>query len=440
MDPVIHSTECLQVDGMLERSSKSQGVILPIELCERIIDICALAPLASTGQAFERFKSRAITPQRPSVRFDLLRACALTCRGWRPRSQYHLFHDIHIRTKADLTSLVSILRCNLKIRNCIKFLRLELDSPSAAFLLLQGQMPNLQELQVFAYTGHVFTISLHASSFAALKTFAHIKKLRLSEAYSNSTGLSLIRLLSLLPNLTHLQVDTMDEGSVTSPPRPTFYMPPFQLKSLIIGTCDKPLGTLAMLLAWLLKRPSAIDSLQTLWLDLGIPCDEEILEDGEVHKMLPYTGSSLQELGISHHSWSSDEKTQCIPNNLNLSCMQKLQCLHFMGIMPQEMESICRLLSTMTHPSLKRLNIEIYSNDDEQNISWAKLDEVLSSKVFQGLQTMNIRDHDIGAYKVVQDLDKKLPKLHLLGVLKQQSVKETTIHGSWGFTELYSDS
>ena len=41
-----------------------------------------------------------------SDNFSALRSCSLTCRRWLPRSRYHLFSAIRIRTKDELSQLL----------------------------------------------------------------------------------------------------------------------------------------------------------------------------------------------------------------------------------------------------------------------------------------------------------------------------------------------
>ncbi|TFK84529.1 hypothetical protein K466DRAFT_601917 [Polyporus arcularius HHB13444] len=66
---------------------------LPLELCELILD-------ASGCEFYVR------------LRYDTLRACALTCKGWHPRSRYNLLHRVSFRRPQQIERFLSTITAN----------------------------------------------------------------------------------------------------------------------------------------------------------------------------------------------------------------------------------------------------------------------------------------------------------------------------------------
>ena len=73
---------------------------IPIEVCELVIDHVA----SGTGQETTA----------------TLQSCALVCRRWRSRSQYHLFHAVAIRNLHDVSSFATLLKGSPNIAAYIK--------------------------------------------------------------------------------------------------------------------------------------------------------------------------------------------------------------------------------------------------------------------------------------------------------------------------------
>ncbi|RPD71940.1 hypothetical protein L226DRAFT_573605 [Lentinus tigrinus ALCF2SS1-7] len=63
---------------------------LPLELCELILDAC--------GREFY-----------VRLRYDTLRACALTCKSWHPRSRYNLLHRVSFRRPQQVDRFLSTI-------------------------------------------------------------------------------------------------------------------------------------------------------------------------------------------------------------------------------------------------------------------------------------------------------------------------------------------
>ncbi|KAI0644507.1 hypothetical protein C8Q79DRAFT_972149 [Trametes meyenii] len=65
---------------------------LPIEVCEKIIDLTAYhEPLWTTPDEYETFK-----------------ICALVCHAWTPRSQFNLFYCLHLNKASQVDRLCSV--------------------------------------------------------------------------------------------------------------------------------------------------------------------------------------------------------------------------------------------------------------------------------------------------------------------------------------------
>ncbi|KAI0692853.1 hypothetical protein C8T65DRAFT_71317 [Cerioporus squamosus] len=73
---------------------------LPLELCEFILDACGC-----------EFYIR--------LRYDTLRACALTCKGWHPRSRYNLLHRVSFRRPQQVDRFLSTITANAPLADLV---------------------------------------------------------------------------------------------------------------------------------------------------------------------------------------------------------------------------------------------------------------------------------------------------------------------------------
>ena len=70
------------------RATRKRIPRLPTEVCERVIDWVAAAP--PFGEMYFR-------PYHDDDALNTLRACALTCKAWTPRTRLHLFRVLRVR-------------------------------------------------------------------------------------------------------------------------------------------------------------------------------------------------------------------------------------------------------------------------------------------------------------------------------------------------------
>lgn len=74
---------------------------LPLEICELILDACGC-----------EFYIR--------LRYDTLRACALTCKPWHPRSRYNLLHRVSFRRPQQVDRFLSTITANPALADLVQ--------------------------------------------------------------------------------------------------------------------------------------------------------------------------------------------------------------------------------------------------------------------------------------------------------------------------------
>lgn len=129
---------------------------LPVEIWERIIDTVADDNLGPHGR-------------------DLL-ACCLTCRSWVPRSRFHIFTSVNIRTRSHLTSVVDCLSRHWFLCYCIVNLTIDVtDAVDQSWLsscvLLLG--PKIKAINSIFLRGIDLT-TVHPAFFQTLKLFPDV--------------------------------------------------------------------------------------------------------------------------------------------------------------------------------------------------------------------------------------------------------------------------
>lgn len=149
---------------------------IPTEVCERIIDDIA----APSGV----LESRRIYSMDKAL--DTLKACALTCRAWKPRAQYYLFRIMRIDCSVDslegVNDIVFFLNTNTTIRSRVQTLTAKgrkHDEPSTLHLLpikLPRHIHGITQLRLG--DGQLF---LPPSTFPSLRHFVSITDLTLAK-------------------------------------------------------------------------------------------------------------------------------------------------------------------------------------------------------------------------------------------------------------------
>ncbi|RPD63568.1 hypothetical protein L227DRAFT_608788 [Lentinus tigrinus ALCF2SS1-6] len=141
---------------------------------------------------------------------DTLRSCALTCRGWLPRSRYHLMTSIRIQAKDDLSSMYDYLSSTPRIASIVRNVSISPADTEGnclylkAFpLLLLSRLPKLQSCKMDWFHDHV---SFHAANLLGTQTYLRVEELRL-ENIRFRTGGELARLLTAFPLLRLLHFE-----------------------------------------------------------------------------------------------------------------------------------------------------------------------------------------------------------------------------------------
>ncbi|KAI0741059.1 hypothetical protein C8Q76DRAFT_210265 [Earliella scabrosa] len=126
---------------------------LPVEVCERIIDLAAINPPYDTR--YDGTES--------IVDYQTLLACVLVCHAWRPRARYHLFYRVIVDSPKHLNLFLTAAENGVHARE------LELSLPLETGVLYEGRPRH----------GDQFGVSFAAPAFA--QAVNHVKLLILSK-------------------------------------------------------------------------------------------------------------------------------------------------------------------------------------------------------------------------------------------------------------------
>ncbi|KAI0743418.1 hypothetical protein C8Q80DRAFT_1323946 [Daedaleopsis nitida] len=95
-------------------SSTMDDSRLPIELCERVIDVAGGEPWRGTGRAID---------------YAALRTCALVCKAWSPRARHNLFFRVGLRTARQLKLFLDVAATGQRTREMELTLPLRTTGP-----------------------------------------------------------------------------------------------------------------------------------------------------------------------------------------------------------------------------------------------------------------------------------------------------------------------
>lgn len=171
-----------------------RGLHVPIEVCERIID-------------FVDSKGRRLNIYVAKDRRHTLAACALTCRAWRPLSQFHLFNAVFVDDIIRLRRLEGLLCDNAAFAESIVEFTLAEDSRTSypawtsqiAFTL--RNLPRVQTLSLM-YCDWQW---LHPTFFILISGIASVTHLHLGNVNCATTR-ELVLLVFSFPNLCSLSL------------------------------------------------------------------------------------------------------------------------------------------------------------------------------------------------------------------------------------------
>lgn len=189
---------------------------VPVEVCERIIDF--VDSKSNFGIARDRCWS-VITSHDPTPNPDMTKdrrrtlvACALTCRAWRSRSQFHLLRVVIIDDKFQLRRLQGILHADPTFSKYVAELAL-IGKRTDGRLMGDVEQWTSQLAFTLRDLPHVQTLSLitcdwrwpHPTFSVLVSCKASVTHLQLKHV-NFATTRELVLLVFLFPNLTSLSL------------------------------------------------------------------------------------------------------------------------------------------------------------------------------------------------------------------------------------------
>ena len=140
-----------------------------------------------------------------------LRACALTCRAWHPRSRYHILSSIRIESREHLASICEYFTSHPQMTELVRSILVapagsETNPRSLLEALpvrLLSQVRNLQRYSVrysSTNTQSLCAISLHPITLVRIKVYFNVDELNLGPLEFRSPA-ELARLLAAVPRL-----------------------------------------------------------------------------------------------------------------------------------------------------------------------------------------------------------------------------------------------
>ncbi|KAK7690727.1 hypothetical protein QCA50_005826 [Cerrena zonata] len=337
------------------------GPLLPIELCERVIDW-----IANDWDGLT------------------LCACSLTCQAWLPRSRHRLYERIELKTwnilsrpaeaitylPTRLQRLTATLRAHRILSGYVRRLTIDPSYPSmesfpdhqerdgisalCISLFFPRPLKNLRELHL----GWMSLALTHAQFFRALalhKTVTTLSIVRISFAM----GSQLARLIHCFPALVNLRVEgidiTFDDHNTLSPlPKSQHKIPP--LSTLRFSGDSRHFESLLTL-----AIPKSIETVHSMYI--------ECFGSAAVSMAVARCGASLIDLDLiieSHNTITSSFDTLDFRTNTNLEHLS-LKGSH--GITIAKLSSLYTILSTISSAALQRLSIELNFTEDDPKVS-----------------------------------------------------------------------
>ncbi|KAI0071896.1 hypothetical protein K474DRAFT_486376 [Panus rudis PR-1116 ss-1] len=290
---------------MTQSTSTREGDdVLPIELCEQIIDWCGFLPPPS----LETYAFRS------HERYNTLMSCALVCRAWYPRSQVRLVQDVclqAIRGPEKVLQFVRTLREKPQLRNYVFGIKLDVpNDPTWVFLLLGPRLPRLKYLHIYGslYVDEQHPLDenvRHPMFFNAVSQYQSVRWISVTQDEHVDIE-SLIRLWQGLPNVTHLDARSglflpLSWDGAGVPDIGLSRIRRTHLDCLILPHYDTTTalgGDASILLHILLKAPSTVAQLNRLWISMLSRGSREYSE--LLAKLYRLCGTSLRELVISY--------------------------------------------------------------------------------------------------------------------------------------------
>ncbi|TBU31006.1 hypothetical protein BD311DRAFT_163329 [Dichomitus squalens] len=165
---------------------------LPVERCEQIVDLCNFP--------HREFVNKPAT-RRPST-YATLRACALTCKAWYPRSRLNLLRIVELSTERQVDLLIRTLTAQPFLADLV--IELEHYRPPGSLnnYVPLSRSPLPQILQNCRSLVFPLLKSHHITYTRSLPFFAHITRLEI--AIDGHTISTLLHLIWSFPDIQHL--------------------------------------------------------------------------------------------------------------------------------------------------------------------------------------------------------------------------------------------
>ncbi len=154
-----------------------------------------------------------------------LRNCSLTCRAWLPRSRFHLFGTIRIRTKSVLDAVLDYFQAKPHMRTLVRSLVMAPTATERTRLLgtypasLFQMLPNLRRWEMRAPVDaktNAPRVSFHPTTLIQLRC-SPITELHVSSMQFTSTA-EFVRLITSIPRLRVLQCADVRFGTTNGIP------------------------------------------------------------------------------------------------------------------------------------------------------------------------------------------------------------------------------
>ncbi|KAI0790884.1 hypothetical protein C8Q75DRAFT_761227 [Abortiporus biennis] len=407
---------------ILDRSSLIP--VLPQEVIERIIDLCA-----------EILYIARYT--------ETLRACSLVCRAWVDRCQFHLYHIVSLKTESGLSRFIQSLSWSPRRARFVRHMQVGIpDSPDheefgrrwpvALAQRLPKLLYNLQSIHFQNYPS-----SPHPSTYRLLSYFKSVTTLVLTGCkFEKFSGFA--RLVQAFVNLTELQVRGIsclkhgpgNDAQVLQTPQ----LKRSKLTSLTVYTNMASDLFFVDLCAWISGTPST-NSLKSLTLT-GTTSRFMKNNASSLRALLEAVSSNLEflEMGVSvGGSVSPPVLPEESGDYFDFSSLNNLRELRIAGLELNSFKTfLLPLLTSLPSDRLEKLllgKIRCHSLPAVRSTEWKPVDECFSAKKFNNLQTVAfgleiLKDEDgddddgtVTMRKVFETVEERLPKLKSRGLI-----------------------
>ncbi|CAL1716773.1 unnamed protein product [Somion occarium] len=374
---------------------------LPTEIAERAIDSIGNAIASHYNDTRE---CRAL--------YGMLFNCALTCKAWRPRSYFNLYHwlrldDIERRIDASQRhshpgGLIETLRTRPELLMAVRALAsYQYSASEAAPVMLLVRLPMLQALRLIDCNDTI----QHKFFFKNMSSLANKLTMLTLRGMKIDVG-DFRRLLHILPRLSFLEVNyDLIKPSTFTQYRTLRPLPTCLLRSLIItfredGYGDSEPGAVATLYDALAQVQSSISRLVTLRILISSKWDVQALQlIRQASSMLEMNVSTLSHLiltlgGFDAYYRTGALSTLVIP--VDTLCLDKLQSLDLvsMKVDGRILSHLTQILSATASTALEDISIYVSAftnlNNPDTVYIWQAFDGTLNSEHFPRLRKVSI--------------------------------------------------